>query len=82
MPPPFPVVELPLKVQLVIVSVPLLLTPPPLPVTEPPVIVSPERDAVTLASTWNTRLVPPPLTITPAGVPELVIVWVPPVLLS
>ena len=43
-------------------------------------IVSPEMDAVTLASTWNTRLSPPPLTVTPAAGP--VIVWVPVVLLS
>ena len=46
----------------------------------PPVIVSPEIDAVTLASTWNTRLSPPPLTVTPAAGP--VIVCVPVVSLS
>src|SRR5262249_10356066 len=28
--------------------------------------VSPEIDAVTISSTWNTRLVPPLLTVTPA----------------
>ena len=43
-------------------------------------IVSPEIDAVTLASTWNTRLAPPPLTVTPAAGP--VIVSVPVVSLS
>ena len=43
-------------------------------------IVSPEIDAVTPASTWNTRLAPPPLTVTPAAGP--VIVSVPVVLLS
>ena len=46
----------------------------------PPVIVSPEIDAVTPASTWNTRLRPPPLTVTPAAGP--VIVSVPVVSLS
>ena len=43
-------------------------------------IVSPENDAETFASTWNTRLRPPPLTVTPAAGP--VIVSVPLVLLS
>ena len=43
-------------------------------------IVSPEIDAVTPASTWNTRLAPPPLTVTPAFGP--VIVSVPVVSLS
>ncbi len=43
-------------------------------------IVSPEMDAVTPDSTWNTRLSPPPLTVTPAAGP--VIVSVPLVLLS
>ena len=43
-------------------------------------IVSPEIDAVTPESTWNTRLVPPPLTVTPAAGP--VIVSVPLVSLS
>ena len=46
----------------------------------PPVIVSPEIDAVTPPSTWNTRLGPPPLTVTPAAGP--VIVSVPVVSLS
>ena len=46
----------------------------------PPVIVSPEIEAVTNASTWKTRLAPPPLTVTPAAGP--VIVSVPVVLLS
>jgi hypothetical protein len=44
------------------------------------VIVIPEMDAVTFASTWNTRLFPPPLTVTPAFGP--VIVSVPVVSLS
>jgi hypothetical protein len=51
----------------------------------PPVIISPEMDAVTSASTWNTRLSPPPLTVTPAAGPVIVAVptvslnssWVP-----
>ena len=73
--------ELPLTVQLVSVVVPpSLYRPPPLPAVLPPVIVSPEIDAVTPASTWNTRLSPPPLTVTPAVGP--VIVSVPLVLLS
>ena len=38
----------------------------------PPVIVSPEIDAVTPASTWNTRLASPPLTVTPAAGPVIV----------
>ena len=46
----------------------------------PPVIVSPEIDAVTPPSTWNTRLSPPPLIVTPAAGP--VIVGVPLVSLS
>ena len=33
----------------------------------PPVMVRPEIDAVTPASTWNTRLGSPPLIVTPAG---------------
>ena len=48
-------------------------------------IVSPEIDAVTPLSTWNTRLSPPPLTVTPAFGPVIVSVslvllsssWVP-----
>ena len=48
--------------------------------TLPPVIVSPEMDAVTPASTWNTRLFPPASTVTPAAGP--VIVSVPVVSLS
>ena len=48
-------------------------------------IVSPEIDAVTPPSTWNTRLSPPPLTVTPAFGPVIVSVpvvsvsssWVP-----
>ena len=72
-PPPPLLAELPLMVQLVSVVVPpLLYRPPPLPLALPPVIVSPEIDAVTPASTWNTRLVPPPLTVTPAAGPVIV----------
>ena len=59
---------------------PSLARPPPLPVVVPPVIVSPEIDAVTFGSTWNTRLAPPPLTVTPVFGP--VIVSVPVVSLS
>ena len=82
--------ELPLTVQLFSVVVPKLARPPPSPVwpscrVVPPVIVSPEMDAVTSASTWNTRLSPPPLTVTPAVGPVIVSVslvllsssWVP-----
>ena len=81
-PPPLPVLaELPLTVQLVSVAVPpSLYRPPPLSPALPPVIVSPEIDAVTPPSTWNTRLSPPPLTVTPAFGP--VIVSVPVVSLS
>ncbi len=43
-------------------------------------IVSPEIDAVTSESTWNTRLSPPALTVTPAAGPVIVSVSV--VLLS
>src|SRR5262249_100634 len=46
---------------------PSLSRPPPLPAVSPPVIVSPENAALTAASTWNTRLRPPPLTVTPAA---------------
>ena len=47
--------------------------PPPLPLPAlPPVIVIPEIDAVTLASTWNTWLAPPALTVTPAFGPLIV----------
>ncbi len=68
-------------VQLVSVTLPpSLYRPPPIPAVLPPVIVSPEIDAVTPPSTWNTRLCPPPLTVTPAVGP--VIVSVPVVSLS
>jgi hypothetical protein len=60
--------ELPLTVQSVRVTLPpSLYSPPPLPVVLPPVIVSPEMEAVTPPSTWNTRLSPPPLTVRPAA---------------
>src|SRR4051794_26001984 len=69
-------------VQLVSVIVPpLLSTPPPSRAAGlPPVMVSPEKDAVTFGSTRNTRLKPPPLTVTPPAGPA--IVAVPTVLLS
>ena len=54
--------------------------PPPTAWRWPPVIVSPEIDAVTLGLIRNTRLSPPPLTVTPAAGP--VIVSVPCVSLS
>ncbi len=84
-PPPSLAAELPLTVQLVSVSVPELFTPPPTVAELPPLIVSPEMDAVTSPSTWNTRLSPPPLTVTPAFGPVMVSVslvllsssWVP-----
>src|SRR5262249_29506330 len=62
-PPPAPIAELPLMVQLVRVSMPpTLYRPPPELVVLPPVMVRPEIDAVTSASTWNTRLAWLPLT--------------------
>ena len=61
-------------VELVSVIVPLFSIPPPFPGVLPPVIVSPERDAVTPPSTSNTRLFPPPLTITPAAGPVIEVV--------
>ena len=85
--------ELPLMVLLVSVVVPRLARPPPSPVVVnarpegvvPSVIVSPEMDAVTSASTWNTRLRPAALTVTPLFGPVIVSVslvlvsssWVP-----
>src|SRR6516165_9186801 len=60
------VAELPLTVQLVSVTLPpSLYRPPPLPVVLPPLIVSPDIDAVTPPSIWNTRLAPPASTVTP-----------------
>ena len=60
-------------VQLVSVVVPpALYRPPPFPVVEPPEMVRPVRVAVTPLSTWNTWLVPPPLTVTPAAGPVIV----------
>ncbi len=58
-------------VQLLRVRAPEFCRPPPV-VVLPPVIVSPERDALTPASTWNTRLSPPPLTVTPPAGPMIV----------
>jgi hypothetical protein len=43
-----------------------------LPLVLPPVIVSPEMDAVTPVSTWNTRFCPPPLIVTPPAGPVIV----------
>jgi hypothetical protein len=81
MPPPLPEAELPLMVQSVSVTEPpSLYRPPPFSEVEPPVMVRPLKLAVTPASTWNTRLAPPPLTVTPAAGP--VIVSVPVVSLS
>ena len=68
--------ELPLTVQSVSVLVPWLHRSPPLPLVVPAVIVSPEIDAVTPESTWNTRLSPPPLTVTPVAGPVIVSVAV------
>ncbi len=59
---------MPLTVQLVRLAVPKLSRPPAL----PPLMVSPERVAVTRLSTTNTRLSPPPLTVTPAAGPVIV----------
>ena len=75
-----------MTVQLVSASVPMLSRPPPLPSVLPSVIVIPEMDAVTPESTWNTRLSPPALTVTPAFGPVIVTdsfavlssSWVPP----
>ena len=73
--------ELPLTVQLVSVSVPSSLSrPPPLPVVLPAGDRQSRDRRRDIASTWNTRLSPPPLTVTPAAGP--VIVSVPVVLLS
>ena len=58
---------------------PSLYRPPPRNAL-PPLIVIPEIDAVTPPSIWNTRLAPPPLTVTPAFGP--VIVSVPVISLS
>src|SRR5262245_824465 len=71
-PPPF-AAQLALRMQLVNVAVPALRRPPPTygKVTAlPPVIVISEIDAVTRASTWNTRLTPP-RTVTPAAGPAI-----------
>ena len=38
----------------------------------PPVMVSPEIDAVTFGSIWNTRLASLPLTVTPPAGPVIV----------
>ena len=63
-PPPCGAAELPLTVQLVIVRMPpWLYRPPPL-LALPPETVIPEIDAVTFASTWNTRLALLPETVT------------------
>ena len=79
--PPPELAELRLTVQSVSVLVPpSLYRPPPLPAVEPPEMIRPLKVAVTPLSTWNTRLVPPPLIVTPAAGP--VIVSVPLVLLS
>ena len=64
--PPPTAAELPLMVHLVSVVVPKLYKPPPALTLPPPSIVSPEIDAVTSPSTWNTPLAPPALTVKPA----------------
>ena len=61
--------------QLVSVAVPRLYRPPPL-AALPSVIVNPEIDAVTSASTSNTRLRALPLIVTPAAGPVIVVVLV------
>src|SRR4051812_43728894 len=68
---------LPLIVQLIRFTEPVLSRPPPS-AAMPPVMVNPER--IALPSTWNTRLALLPLTVTPAAGP--VIVTVAPVLFS
>src|SRR5262245_1241944 len=71
--PPLLLAELLETALLVNVVVPKLARPPPLLKPELPwLIVNPERNAVTPPSTWNTRLVPPPLTVTPAAGPVMV----------
>src|SRR6516164_3746031 len=66
------VAELPLTVQLVSVTFPpSLYRPPPLSVVVPPLIVSPDIDAVTPPSIWNTRLAPPASTVTPFSGPTI-----------
>ena len=70
-PPPLPAVLL-LKVTPVSVTVPpSLYSPPPFPVVEPPVMVRPLKVAATPLSTWNTRVVPPPLIVRPAAGPVI-----------
>ena len=71
--------ELPLTVQSVSVVVPSLYRPPPYAGTAAGDRQSRDRRR-DIRSTWNTRLSPPPLTVTPAAGP--VIVSVPVVLLS
>src|SRR5215468_1578411 len=83
-PPPFvepTVLTLLLTVQLVSETVPpWLYSPAPFVVVEPFVMVRSVKVAVTPPSTWNTRLAPPPLTVTPTAGP--VIDTAPVVLLS
>src|SRR5215813_3866717 len=72
MPPPYLLAELPLTVQPARVRLPQLKMPPPYVDTLPPEMVRPEIEAVA-RPTSKTRLLPPPLMVTPAAGP--VIVW-------
>src|SRR6516162_3925776 len=71
--PPPAVATLSLRVQPVSRTVPRLYRPPPA-VAAPSVIVSPEKEAETPGSTWNTRLSPPPLIVTPAAEPVIIVI--------
>src|SRR5262249_61387899 len=74
-PPPFvepTVLTLLLTVQLVSETVPpWSYSPAPFVVVEPFVMVRSLKVAVTPPSTWNTRLAPPPLTVTPTAGPVI-----------
>ena len=70
-PPPSMAAELPLRVQSASVAVPAVEHPAAYgdDLSMPPVMVRPETVAETPMSTWNTRLLPPPLIVTPAAGP-------------
>ena len=77
-PPPLPTAVFDVTQHCRSVRFPQFAIPPPSPMLALPlVIVSPEIDAVTPTSTWNTRLTLLPLTVTPAVGPVIVIVAVP-----
>ena len=72
-PPPLPTAVFNVTQHCRSVRFPQFAIPPPSPTLALPlVIVSPEIDAVTPTSTWNTRLALLPLTVTPAVGPVIV----------